>query len=81
MKPLDSFPNEWSLPEKGLENTPKPLDSAPNEWSPAEKGREDTPSPSVNGAPSAIISLSTGSPFGSMEVTPLRSAHLIASAC
>jgi hypothetical protein len=49
MKPLDSFPNEWSLPEKGLENTPKPLDSAPNEWSPAEKGREDTPSPSVNG--------------------------------
>jgi hypothetical protein len=48
MKPLDSPPNEWSLPEKGPENTLKPLDSPPNEWSLAEKGRENTPSPSVN---------------------------------
>jgi hypothetical protein len=49
MKPLDSPPNEWSLPEKGVENTPKSLDSPPNEWSLAEKGRDNTPSPSVNG--------------------------------
>jgi hypothetical protein len=24
MKPLDSYPNEWSLPENGRENTPSP---------------------------------------------------------
>jgi hypothetical protein len=54
MKPLvDSPPNEWSLPEKGRENTPKPFDSPPNEWSLAEKGRENTPSPSLNGRSSS----------------------------
>ena len=53
MKPLESPPNEWSLSEKGRENTPKPFDSPPNEWSLAEKGRENTPSPSVNGRSSS----------------------------
>jgi hypothetical protein len=24
MKPLESYPNEWSLPENGGENTPSP---------------------------------------------------------
>jgi len=54
MKPLDSPPNEWSLPENGHENTPKVLDSPPNEWSVAENGRENTPSsPSINGRSSS----------------------------